>query len=230
MHLNHYGRCEVTMKKKLKEYLEKYGNVPNDFTSRFENLLSDLKIKDKDLKVLRKRMKSLNLVNWTKYSFSIYNLPQSTPRPRSGKRGIFYVKGARENSDFFKDFIESSGNDYGIITTPTIILIDTYHPIPNDMNRVEKILSELKFIRPIIKPDWDNLGKTYSDMIQKHLLVDDSIIIDGRVRKFYSFKPRVEICISFMDRYDSKYNKRKIESWNTYKELEDKILRRDFCE
>jgi hypothetical protein len=95
------------------------------------------------------------------------------------------------------------------------------------MNRIDKILSELKLIRPMVKPDWDNAGKTYSDMIQKHLLLEDCLIIDGRTRKFYSIKPRIEINIKYMKKYDCKYNKKKIESWKFYEELEDKIVERD---
>ena len=47
-------------------------------------------------------------------------------------------------------------------------------------------------------------------MIHDSLILDDSLIIDGRVRKFYSVKPRVEVFIEFMDAYDSVYNANKM--------------------
>ena len=78
------------------------------------------------------------------------------------------------------------------------------------MNSVNKILAELGFIRPISKPDWDNLAKAYCDMIQGYLLEDDALIIEGISKKYYSIKPRVEITIEWMESFDCKYNEDKI--------------------
>ena len=78
------------------------------------------------------------------------------------------------------------------------------------MNNVEKICAELGIIRPTSKPDWDNVAKAYCDMIQGILIYDDSLIVEGNSRKFYSLKPRIEIKIEYMEDYDSKFNKRKI--------------------
>lgn len=214
-------------KKEIKEYQEKYGHVPNNFFERFEYVLEKLNLKKKDIEKVQEGIKKLIKAKWDELNFVIYFTPQSTPRPRSGRGGRFYVKGAADNSRAFKEFITESEHDFGIITTPCILQVDVYMPTPNGMNRTEKILSELKLIRPIVKPDWDNIGKTYSDMIQKHLLMEDCTIIDGRTRKFYSAKPRVEIKLRYMRKYDCKFHKRKIESWKTYKELEDKIEEKD---
>src|SRR5690606_35289138 len=98
------------------------------------------------------------------------------------------------------------------------IIMDMYLPIPSGMSKIDILLAELKLIRPLSRPDWDNFGKTYSDMIQKHLLLEDCLVVDGRVRKFYSLKPRIEIRIIYQDKFDSKFNKRKVESWNVYDE------------
>jgi Holliday junction resolvase RusA-like endonuclease len=213
-------------KKEIQEYQEKYGNVPKGFFERFNFILNSFKLSTKDIEKLQQGVKKLLKTKWEELEFVVYFLPKSTPRPRSGKHG-FYVKGASDNSKSFKDFIENSEKDFGIITTPTIFRVDIYLPTPSGMNRIEKILSELKLIRPIVKPDWDNAGKTYSDMIQKHLLLDDCIIIDGQTRKYYSAKPRIEMNLKFMTKYDCKFNKKKIEAWKFYEELEDKIVERD---
>lgn len=214
-------------KKDLESYKEKYGKISKNFAERFIDLVKHIKLSDSDLKKLKVGVRKLINSKWNELDFVIYFLPKSTPRPRSGRNGSFYVKGAGDNSKAFKEFIDNSEKEFGIITTPSIFLVDMYFPIPPGMNKIEKILAELKLVRPIAKPDWDNGGKTYSDMIQKHLLLEDSIIIDGRSRKFYSMKPRVEIRIKFMEKYDCKFNKKKIESWKFYKELEEKIEERD---
>ena len=66
------------------------------------------------------------------------------------------------------------------------------------------------FIYPVSKPDWDNLAKAYCDMIEGTLIYNDSLVIDGRSRKRYSIKPRIEITLSYMEDFDSQFNKNKI--------------------
>ena len=78
------------------------------------------------------------------------------------------------------------------------------------MNTVEKICAELGFISPISKPDWDNLAKTYCDMIQGLVLYDDSLIVEGSLIKKYSTKPRIEIELEYMETYDSQFNNKKM--------------------
>lgn len=217
------------MKKELQQYKEKYGHVPNNFYERFLYILKELKFPDKDINKIKEGIRKLTMAKWENMNFVFYFLPKATPRARySGRTKVFYVKNASDNSRIFKEFMEAYENEAGVITTPTKLLVDLYLPIPaSGMTKTEKMLAELKLIRPVSKPDWDNAGKTYSDMIQKHLLLEDSLIIDGRVRKFYSFKPRIEIKLQFMTKYDSKFTKKKIEGWKFYSDLEDKIIEKD---
>ena len=63
---------------------------------------------------------------------------------------------------------------------------------------------------------WDNLGKTYSDMIQDILLLNDNIVNPGRVEKYFSLKPRVEIYIKYQDGFDSNFNRKKITNSTQY--------------
>jgi Holliday junction resolvase RusA-like endonuclease len=218
-------------KKEFREYDEKYGNVPNNYFERFEHIIEELKISDKDRKKIQDGIQKLLQARWETINFVFYFIPKATPRARlSGRTRTFYVRNASSNYLLFKDFIEEGGHDLGIITTPCKLLVDLFMPIPTNMSRDEKVLAELKLIYAISTPDWDNAGKTYSDMIQKSLLLTDSLICDGRVRKYYSFKPRIEIKIESMEMYDCKYNKKKIESWKIYDELIDKIEEKDhYC-
>jgi Holliday junction resolvase RusA-like endonuclease len=78
------------------------------------------------------------------------------------------------------------------------------------MRLVDQVLAEMGLIRPLKKPDFDNLAKTYSDMVQGVLLYDDALIIEGISRKWYSCKPRIEIKFKYMTSYDSDYNKKRI--------------------
>lgn len=190
-----------------KEYNKLYGDIPKYNNERIEYLLKDTNLKRNKLKVYDE-IKRINSIKWKKKSFTLYIIPKATPRPRSGKNGIFYVKGASDNKKFFKEFIKDK--ELEIINTPCKIECISYLPISKSMNSVNKILAELGFIRPISKPDWDNLAKAYCDMIQGYLLEDDALIIEGISKKYYSIKPRVEITIEWMESFDCKYNEDKI--------------------
>lgn len=195
------------MLKLEKDYNEKYGNIPKDSCGRFDYLLKTYRPKKSNKKVFDE-IKRIESIEWKTIRYTIYLLPKATPRPRSGKNGIFYVKGAKDNKKIFEKFMKNQ--DIDIITTPTKFYCTSYFPIPESMSFVEKVCAELGFIRPTSKPDWDNVAKTYCDMCQGFLLYDDSLIVEGTSQKYYSVKPRIEIIISYMTDYDSNFNKRKI--------------------
>jgi len=214
-------------KKELMDYAKKFGHVPEDMTERFLYIMELLKLKKKDIDSINDSLKAMIRAPWKTLDFVIYFIPKATPRARRGMSGVFYVRNASANSDFFKQFLDSCEQDLGIITTPCKMHIDIYMPMPSGMTRLEKVRAELKRIWAISKPDWDNAGKTYSDMIQKHLLLDDSLVAIGSVGKYYSFKPRIEIHLEYMEHYDSMYNKRKVEGWKTYQDMIDQIEEKD---
>lgn len=189
-------------------YEEKYGSIPKDPKECMDYLLSKMKMSDKKMQLLTNTITTIKKISWKELSFTIYLLPKATPRPRTTKNGHFYVMGAGDNKKFFKEFI--SDQNVTIITTPIKFECRTYFPIPSSMNNIEKICAEMGLIRPISKPDWDNVAKTYCDMITNLLIYDDSLIIDGRCEKYYSVKPRIEIVIRYMEDFDSIFNKKKM--------------------
>ena len=196
------------MLKMEKEYIQEFGDIPKEYCERIDLLLKESNLSRYQLSVYTE-MKRIHKINWKSFKYTIYLLPKATPRPRSGKNGIFYVKGASDNKKFFeKNFVNRE--DIPLITTPTKFACRSYLPIPKSMHPVEKILAEMGFIYPVSKPDWDNLAKAYCDMIQGIILYDDSLVVDGLSQKRYSTKPRIEIEISYMTDYDSQFNKNKI--------------------
>ena len=200
-------------------YQNKYGDISNNSKERFLQMLDDKQIKDKDVKKLKERSFAItNLMKYNHLDFILYMEPEASPRPRMGKFGSFYVRGAKHNTEFFEKAIDLLETKFEQIVTAAKLTLDIYVPIPKDMNRIEAVLAEVKLIRPLVRPDWDNFGKTYSDMIQSKLLAEDSLVVDGRVRKFYSMKPRIEFRITYQEFYDSAYNKKKVESWKVIDE------------
>ena len=77
-----------------------------------------------------------------------------------------------------------------------------YLPIPKYFKKKEIVAAELGLIKPITKPDADNLIKGYLDAFNDNIYIDDSLIYSLNVTKYYSIKPRVVINLE----YDSNYN------------------------
>lgn len=200
------------MLKSEKEYEEKYGDIPLNEEERLQILINRLnKTKRKKKKNIFDEIKRIESITWSTYSFTMYLVPKATPRPRANTlTGIFYVVGASNNKKMFQKYFKEHPHE--MIHTPMYFNVDVYFPTPSSMNLEEKILAEKRLIRPISKPDFDNVAKTYADMLTGSLIYDDALIIDGRCNKFYSIKPRIEITITYMDEFDSLFNRKKIES------------------
>lgn len=196
-------------KKDIREYDEKYGLVPTDKEERLKFLMSQAKNAEKTFAPVDGEIKRIQGIKWKTVKYVIYLIPKASPRPRRSLNGHFYVNGAADNKRFFKNFYKETLN-IPIIDTPCKFYCDSYLPIPSDMSLVNQVLAELGLIRPVKKPDFDNLAKTYSDMTQGVLLFDDALIIEGISRKWYSCKPRIEITFKYMEDFDSDYNKKKI--------------------
>ena len=196
-------------KKDIREYDEKYGLVPTDKEERLKFLMSQAKNAEKTFAPVYGEIKRIQGIKWKTVKYVIYLIPKASPRPRRSLNGHFYVNGAADNKRFFKNFYKETLN-IPIIDTPCKFYCDSYLPIPSDMSLVNQVLAELGLIRPVKKPDFDNLAKTYSDMTQGVLLFDDALIIEGISRKWYSCKPRIEITFKYMEDFDSDYNKKKI--------------------
>lgn len=197
------------MKKIESEYLKEYGDISRNDLDRFDELLHEIHFNKTNRNFIREEIQRILNIKWKNVSFTIYLIPKATPRPRSSiLTHTFYVSGAKDNKDIFKKFMMKQ--DIPMITNACKITCLSYFPIPKSMNGLERLLAEMGYIRPISKPDWDNVAKTYCDMIQDTLLFDDSLIIEGLSKKFYSTKPRIEITLEWMEDYDSKFNFNKL--------------------
>ena len=212
-------------KKKLsieEEYLP-FKDISLDKWERIADFINDNKYtieKLTQLVLLYKYMKKENKKKG-KIKFTIDMVPKGSPRPRLNMfTKSIYVEGAKKNREFFKNLVQGGTIKITdeLICTPTKMDIKFYLPIPNSMSKNDKILSELGVINHISKPDWDNLGKT-TDMFTNIIWLDDSLVTDVRVRKFYSLKPRIEVKLKYLLNYDCKYNKNKIENSVSYKNI-----------
>lgn len=200
----------MSKKGKSKDYkveYQKYKDVPEDKEERLDYIYKKLKVTKNDLieidniieeiRVMRKKTRQL-------VEMTFYIVPEGISRPRKGKWG-FYVPNIRKFYDCMDAYLEKH-KDLAKLNIFSECKLDLkyYLPIPSDMRKKEKVLAELKIIKPIKKPDWDNLGKG-SDMLHR-IWVDDALVNDARVRKYYSFKPRIEVRITYFSNHQNSYH------------------------
>lgn len=209
------GKKALKKKRKSDDLIndyEKFKDVPEDREERLNYIYETLKVKDKDKIKISKSINEIReykKLNRRSIKMVFYIVPEGIARPRLGFGRRFYVP----NIQKFYNFMDKYMLDHEELFTDNIISECTmdlryYLPIPSDMTKEEKILAELKLIRCAKKPDWDNLGKS-TDMFHKFML-DDSLVTEARVRKYYSFKPRIEVKINYYIDSTNSYHKKTI--------------------
>ena len=206
-----------SMNKLVEEYDRLYAHLPNTDKELEDYIREKYRVNQDKVDKMKDDIIGLE---WKQIHLILPIIPKPTPRPRYTSKGHMYVKGAAEHKQFFQAILD----EHDIIFTTTKIDIDVYLPIPtSSMNSSEILLAQQGFIRPIGGGDWDNIAKTYCDMMQGVLIRNDNIIIEGSLRKWYSIKPKVKISLMYQENFDSKYNKRKVTNSKTYRSLIDPV-------
>lgn len=75
------------------------------------------------------------------------------------------------------------------------LVVKAFYPIPSSWPRWRKHDARVGLLVPIVKPDWDNIGKACSDAMNGVVYGDDVAIVSATVHKRYSIDPRVEITV-----------------------------------
>ena len=206
-----------TRKQKAEEYTAKFGHIPINYKERLEWLYDKLKITDIEAyEILNTHRSMISDLQYQTINIILFENPEGSPRPRArliNRQNLSNM--AMKNSDFIhvysitghEDQIymkrlmteqEFVGLDH-IICTPCNVDICSYHKTPSYYNRKQIILAEVGLDRPIYKPDWDNIEKKYSDMFNANVWLDDTLVIDGAIHRFYSVLPRIEIRLKFLN-------------------------------
>ena len=216
-----------TRKQKAAEYDEKYSHIPIDYQERLFYLYDTLHITDRDgWRILEKRSLILNSLRYYSFNIVLFEVPEGSPRPRfrivnrsnianmalSNPNFVHvYSLTGHEDSVFMKRMISEGelSQLQQLIYTPCRVDISAFMKTPSSYNRDQIILAEIGLDRPIVKPDFDNIAKKYCDMFNQNVWLDDALVMDGSVHKYYSVIPRIEIRIDYLNML---YNKQQYHS------------------
>lgn len=206
-------------KQRLREYNEKYPDRSLDLESHLRQYFMDRHwdIEKASKKAKKKIETILEKREYERVHMIFFEYPMKTDRPRTFL-GHTYSPNAAENHKYFEKAIQQTVKTFYLINTPATITIDAYLEMPTTVKPEEVILFESKVLDIIDTPDYDNIGKCYTDMLKNILISDDDLFHIGTVRKFYSVMPRVEVTIEYIKSHESDYIYKKIKSRKAVKE------------
>ena len=203
-------------------YDSNYTGIPLDFYDRLLYMTDTYNLSENKMnEIIDKKMNMENNLLYYDLNIVLYEEPEGTPRPRFRivNRKNF-INEAITNSNFVHVYSINAKDDFlymrrlvesellsleQLINTPCNIEFNAYFKTPSGFSITDKFMAELGLIDPTTKPDWDNIGKKYSDMYNHNVWIDDCLVKKGTVEKFYSILPRVEINLKYLNCVPNKY-------------------------
>lgn len=121
--------------------------------------------------------------------------PRGKERPRLTKAGHVYTpEKTRDYEAALRYAAKEAMGDRPPLDGPITVDIEVKVPIAQSWPKKRQEAARAGKERPTKKPDWDNFGKML-DALNLVVWIDDSQIVEGRVRKFYSDKPGMWITV-----------------------------------
>ncbi|EOQ15410.1 hypothetical protein KQ3_05879 [Bacillus cereus B5-2] len=135
--------------------------------------------------------------------FTVLGEAVAQGRPRASTRkkanGKVEVKMYDPNkSRDFKRYVGLVASQYApdkLLEGPLQLEVKVYKPSLKSFSKKKALAAEEGLLRPTTKPDVDNYVKGVKDALNKVIWNDDSQVVDLKVSKWYSEKPRVEVTI-----------------------------------
>ncbi|PGV06835.1 hypothetical protein COD81_15380 [Bacillus cereus] len=130
--------------------------------------------------------------------FTIMTEPVAQGRPRAstvnGKVRMYDPKKSRD----FKRYVSAIAAKFAptsLLEGPLQLEVKVYKPSLKSFSKKKALAAEEGLLRPTTKPDVDNYVKGVKDALNKVIWHDDSQVVDLKVSKWYSEKPRVEVTV-----------------------------------
>ena len=212
-----------TRSKMISDYNAKYPYQFVDAVERIKHYFSEnnLNLEKACAKARKKAVKIMEERSYKTIHILLYEYPVQSHRPRVTGTGHIYSPNAGENKKYFQTnlsrAVKTISDSLHMVASPAEVKIDAYLEMPSTVTPDEIILFEAKILHPASKPDFDNLEKSYIDMIVDSIMLDDDLFYHGELTKYYSLLPRVEMWISYPDKIESDYVYKKIKSRKSVK-------------
>ena len=132
-----------------------------------------------------------------KLSLSMPGEPMAKQRAKWMKYGTYTPEKTVSYETYIKQLFAIKYPDFTPLEGPLVMTIHAWVMIPKSTSEKKRKLMKEIGIRPVKRPDWDNIGKIASDALEGLAYKNDAQIVTGIVYKLYSERPRLEITISW---------------------------------
>lgn len=121
-------------------------------------------------------------------------------RPKFARRGKFVTTYTPEKTVSFENLVKLYANQAmagkHLIEQAVTVQIELWVSVPASWSKKKQHQALTGEIRPMTKPDADNVAKAICDAMNEIVYTDDKQIVDLRVRKFYDSHPRSVVTVS----------------------------------
>ena len=129
-------------------------------------------------------------------TFTVLGEPVGKARQRVTRFGTYTPEKTVLYENLIKTEYRRQCNDHRFDDKqPLCMEMKAEYMIPASASKAKRAAMARGEIRPMKKPDWDNVGKVVSDALNKLAYRDDTQIVDCTVRKFYSERPKITVKI-----------------------------------
>ena len=128
--------------------------------------------------------------------FTIPGVPQGKQRPRFTRFGHTYTpeKTRQYEEDVRSAYLEAA-RDAHFSDRPVCVEILAFYPIPKSAAKGRRAAMADGSIRPVVKPDCDNVCKIICDALNGIAWRDDAQVVKITVEKRYGETPMVHVVI-----------------------------------
>lgn len=132
-----------------------------------------------------------------KICFTVIGPPTGKGRPRVTREGHAYTpKATVEYENLVRlEYHRQCGDCMFGREVPLDVRIFAYFPIPKSTSKKKRNCMMNHTVRPMKRPDADNVCKAILDSLNGIAYYDDSQVVDCQIRKFYDDNPRVTVKI-----------------------------------
>lgn len=133
-------------------------------------------------------------------TFTVPGQPQGKGRARSTKSGRHYTPA--KTVAYERMIGECAAEVMGerpVLTGPAELHVVAVFGVPASWSKTKREAALQWDTYPTVKPDADNIGKAVCDALNGLVWVDDSQVVDCRVKKVYGREPRLSVTVAELE-------------------------------
>ena len=125
---------------------------------------------------------------------SIPGQPVAWGRARISRSGMLYTpQKTRKHENMVKSYAQVAMNGALPFGGPVRVIIESFMAIPKSWSIRKVSRAVFGEIKPITRPDLDNITKAILDALNQTVFVDDSQVVEISATKHYAILPSTEI-------------------------------------